>query len=132
MKRRRKGRYLPADIGQLAPAERKIITDMLKRLRASMLEAQKLAEFDERAGRKLDYYIGVRDGLIEPPWHRPNKDGPGIRRAKKLIKITFPNGEERGLKTRVVRKDCERAAKTLNEPLPSADTFARAMGRRRK
>jgi hypothetical protein len=59
-------------------------------------------------------------------------DGPKVRLAKELMDAAFPQGEWRQLGIRAVRKGCEQKAKTRGMPLPSADSFSRAMGRRRK
>jgi hypothetical protein len=58
------------------------------------------------------------------------EDGPMVRLAKELMAAEFPQGEWRQMKPMAVRKRCEEKAKTRQVPLPSPDSFSRAMGRR--
>ena len=59
-------------------------------------------------------------------------DGPKVRLAKDLMDAALPQGEWRQMGVRTVRKRCEEEAKTRRVPLPSPDSFSRAMARRRK
>ena len=59
-------------------------------------------------------------------------DGPKVRLAKELMDAALPQGGWRQMGVRAVRKGCEQEAKTRRVPLPSPDSFSRAMGRRRK
>ena len=59
-------------------------------------------------------------------------DGPKVRLAKELMDAVFPQGEWRQMAVRAVRKGCEQEAKKRQVPLPSSDSFSRAMDRRRK
>lgn len=60
------------------------------------------------------------------------KDGWAVKRAKELMEIAYPNGKWRTMGPRAVRKGCEAEAKAKQLALPSVDSFARAMGRRKK
>jgi hypothetical protein len=59
------------------------------------------------------------------------EDGPAIRFAKELMAAKFPGDEWQAMKIKAVRKACEEGARARGRPLPSADSFSRAMGRRR-
>jgi hypothetical protein len=60
--------------------------------------------------------------------------GPAIRLAKELMAITFPQGQWQGMTAAAVRHRCDldsrvkAVLKEKNKPLPSRDSFARAMG----
>jgi hypothetical protein len=66
----------------------------------------------------------------QPPSKINNLRGRKLARA--LIDTVYPQGEWRQMKGVVVRKGCEKEAKTRSVQLPSADSFSRAMCRRRK
>jgi hypothetical protein len=56
----------------------------------------------------------------------------GAPLAKELMAAVFPEREWRRMGIRAVRKRCAPTAKAWGMPLPSPDSFSRAMGRRRK
>ena len=56
----------------------------------------------------------------------------GEQLARELMAATFSQGEWRRMGPRAVRKACEPKANEWQVPLPSPDSFSRAMGRRRK
>lgn len=64
---------------------------------------------------------------------RPRQeDGPQVRFAKELLAATFPRNEWRTMTIKVVRHVCASEAEARGRRLPSPDSFARAMGRRRR
>jgi hypothetical protein len=90
-----------------------------------------------RAGGRLEitsYAVLVWASERLPPWRENPKgaDGPKVHIAKELMDAIFQQGEWRQMGVRAVRKGCEQEAKTRRVPLPSEDSFSRAMGRRRK
>jgi hypothetical protein len=69
--------------------------------------------------------------IITSPPSSEKKDGPQVRYARELMTAKYPEGEWRTMSIVTVRKGCEKAAETGKRPLPSADSFARAMGRQK-
>jgi hypothetical protein len=86
-----------------------------------------------QARATLDRMLAIRDGLIPPPWttKRRQEDGPQVRLAKRLMGTKFPGGEWHKMGPRAVRHACEELAEAWSVKLPGADSFARAMGRRK-
>jgi hypothetical protein len=82
---------------------------------------------------RIDHYaLIVQVSERQPPWmdNPADEDGPMVRLAKELMDAAFPQGEWRQMGIRAVRKGCEQEAKARPVPLPSPDSFSRAMGRR--
>jgi hypothetical protein len=104
---------------------------MTEHRKASEAAAKAERELLDPIRRKLDHLNAVREGLVPPQWTQKKKQKrPQVRRAKELMGAVYPNGEWRTMKIRWVRKGCEAEAKKRQVPLPSADSFALAMGRR--
>jgi hypothetical protein len=56
--------------------------------------------------------------------------GPQVEHARELMTAVFPSGDWTSMGPVAVRHACEAEARNGNRPLPSTDSFARAMGRR--
>jgi hypothetical protein len=86
------------------------------------------------ARQNIDHANAIRDGLISPPWmkRRQEDEGPQVRFAKELLRAKYLQGEWRTMTIKAVRNDCADEAKARGKRLPSLDSFARAMGRRRR
>jgi hypothetical protein len=85
--------------------------------------------------KTISYTVIVRVSEQQPPPIDSPKDAnrrPGVRLAKELMDATFSQDEWRRMGVRAVRKGCELIAEARQVPLPSADSFARAMERRHK
>jgi hypothetical protein len=80
------------------------------------------------------YAVLVQVAERQPPSmdNSEDEDGPKVRLARELMGAVFPQDEWRQMKIKAVQKGCEQEAKTRGVPLPSPDSFARAMGRRRR
>jgi hypothetical protein len=78
------------------------------------------------------FALVVRVSEQLPPDGPKAEDGPAVRLAKELMAAVFPQDEWREMKIRAVRKRCEQQAKARRVPLPSADSFSLAMGRRQR
>src|SRR5262245_61049614 len=101
-------------------------------------------EYHTKHGRCLIYNIrAAREQVVKllpkkvdrvrsPDEASSDKKGWAVRRARELMDVVYPNREWRTMGIRPVRKACEPIAKTRQVALPSADSFARAMGRRHK
>jgi hypothetical protein len=109
---------------------------------AKLAEARR-QELLQEARRELDDVNAIRDNLRPPPWmkqqpqeHEEDRPKvrlakePKVRLAKELMTETYPNSEWQTMGIRAVRYGCEDLANAKQVPLPSADSFARAMGRR--
>jgi hypothetical protein len=55
-------------------------------------EAEKANAFNLEFGRRVDRAIGIRDGLIAPPWmnRKRRRDGQQIARVKEVLRKLFP------------------------------------------
>ena len=83
----------------------------------------------EKSETGISHYVIIVWTGQQPP---TDEEGWAVHLAKELMAAAFPQGEWRQMGIRAVRKGCEREAKKRQVPLPSPDSFSRAMGRRRK
>lgn len=112
------------DLNELTP-EQRAEWDRLK------AESERSRGLHERFAKRAAHRAAVRDGLLPPPWMKP-EDGPQVRLAKELMQAVYPNGEWRTMLIRAVRKGCEQEAKRRQKKLPGVDSFSRATERRRR
>jgi len=83
-------------------------------------------------GPDVEEFFGDKSSAPQPQ-QQPQEDEPqrpAVRRAKELMAAVFPNDEFRTMKVKVVWSACAPEAKIRQIPLPSPDSFSRAMGRR--
>jgi hypothetical protein len=136
----RRLRY-PAPPGLAEKLRSKVPCELVEKLREFEAQAEayqttppNLAE----ARAEIDRVQAIRDGLIPPTRPRrmesrkESRKKPQVSFAKELIAAVYPGGEWRIKTSGVVRHACASEAEARGRPLPSRDSFARAMDRWRR